>query len=140
MSRSASMIGTLESIPILPPARPIVPSSAFFSDLVFASKIGKSTQAPFTSMETIVLSRPVLSDPVLSDPVLSDPVGDSGPVVAQDHQRHRPPHHSDSQGHHPVPEFEGLTDHRASQDLDVVQKGVELDQSGALADQAGCAP
>src|ERR687893_348330 len=122
MLRSASMIGTLESIPILPPARPIVPSRAFFSDLVFASKIGKSTLAPFTSMETIVLSHPVLSDPVLSDPV-----GDSGPVVAQHHQRHRPPHHSDSQGHHPVPEFEGLTDHRASQDLDVVQKGVELD-------------
>ena len=41
MSRSASMIGTLESVPIRPPARP---STAFFSERVLASKIGKSTR------------------------------------------------------------------------------------------------
>jgi hypothetical protein len=31
-----------------------VPSRAFFNDRVFASKIGKLTQAPCTSMETII--------------------------------------------------------------------------------------
>jgi hypothetical protein len=34
-------------VPIRPPARP---STAFFSDRVFASKMGKSTAAPATSM------------------------------------------------------------------------------------------
>ena len=47
MSRSASMTGTREPVPILPPARP---STAFFSDRVFASKIGKSTAASRMSM------------------------------------------------------------------------------------------
>ena len=47
MSRSASMIGTFESVPIRPPARP---STAFFSERVLASKIGKSTAASTMSM------------------------------------------------------------------------------------------
>ena len=50
MSRSASMIGTLESVPIRPPARP---STAFFSERVLASKIGKSTAALSMSMLTM---------------------------------------------------------------------------------------
>ncbi len=58
------MIGTLESV-MCPPARP---STAFFNDRVLASKIGKSTEARWTSMLTIVSS---------------DPVGDAGTVVAQ---------------------------------------------------------
>src|SRR3954468_15111692 len=101
-SCSASTTGTLASVPILPPARPTVPSTAFFSDLVFASKMGNSTLARRTSMETMSLSHPVR---------------DSGPVVAQDDQCYRPPHHSDGQSNHPVPDFEGLADHRPAQDL-----------------------
>ena len=40
MSCSASMIGTLLSVPILPPT---LPRTRFFNDRVLASKIGKST-------------------------------------------------------------------------------------------------
>ncbi len=48
MSRSASMTTTLDSLrPIVPPA---LPRNAFFSERVFASKIGNSTHALRVSM------------------------------------------------------------------------------------------
>ncbi len=50
MSRSASMTGTFDSVPMRPPARP---STAFFNERVLASKIGKSTPALSMSMLTI---------------------------------------------------------------------------------------
>ena len=51
MSCSASMIGTFESVPIRPPARP---STAFLSERFLASKIGKSTAALSMSMLTML--------------------------------------------------------------------------------------
>ena len=56
MSRSASMTTTLDSLrPIVPPA---LPRNAFFSERVFASKIGNSTHALWVSMcGTATLSR-----------------------------------------------------------------------------------
>ena len=49
MSRSASTTGTFASV-MRPPARP---STDFFSDRFLASKIGKSTEALRTSIETM---------------------------------------------------------------------------------------
>ena len=48
MSRSASMTTTLS--PVRPIAPPALPKNAFFSERVFASKIGNSTQASRVSM------------------------------------------------------------------------------------------
>ena len=48
MSRNASMTTTLDSLrPMAPPA---LPRNAFFSERVFASKIGNSTHALWVSM------------------------------------------------------------------------------------------
>src|SRR5882757_7149276 len=116
MSRSASMIGTRLSVPILPPA---LPSTAFFSDRLFASKIGKSTKACWMSMLTINHSHPVR---------------DAGSVVAQHEQGRRPTHHGNRPGHDPVPPDDGLAQHRLAQDLQVVHHRVQLGQPGPLRD------
>src|SRR3954447_14514646 len=84
MSRRASMMGTLEPVPILPPARP---STAFFSDRVLASKIGKSTAAPSRSMLTMPSS---------------DPVRDAGAVVAEADERRDAARHRDDTDDDPV--------------------------------------
>ena len=49
------MIGTRASVPILPPT---LPSTCFFNDRVFASKIGKSTKAFQTSTLTMMCCPP----------------------------------------------------------------------------------
>src|SRR5437763_17191765 len=102
MSRSASMIGTRCPVPILPPT---LPSTAFFSDLDLASKIGKSTEAFQTSMLTMY-SRPH-----------SYPIGDSGTVVAHGQQRQRPPENGDHTHHQPAVPVDRVTDHLCPQDL-----------------------
>src|SRR5947209_17275273 len=87
MSRSASMIGTRFSVPILPPA---LPSTAFFSDRDFASKIGKSTEAFQTSMLTMFYKPH------------SDPVGDAGTVVLHGQHGQGPADEGHAQHHHPA--------------------------------------
>src|ERR1051326_4445774 len=95
MSRSAAMIGTRWSVPILPPT---LPSTAFFNDRVLASKIGKSTDAFRTSMLTMC-SRPH-----------SHPVGHPGPVVTHGDQRQRPPEHGYPADGSPTPPVHVLAD------------------------------
>src|SRR5689334_8146519 len=114
MSRSASMIGTFESVPIRPPARP---STAFFSERVFASKIGKSTAAPAMSM--------LGSGGVLA--VISHPVRHAGAVVAQAEQRHRAADHGDGPDDRPVPPYDRLAQQRLAEDLDEVHHRIQLD-------------
>src|SRR6266568_9018187 len=106
------MIGAFWSVPILPPT---LPSTAFFSDRVLASKIGKSTEAFQTSMLTMC-SRPH-----------SHPVGHPGPVVAHGDQRQRPPEHGDPADGSPTPPVHVLADHRRTQDLHEVVERVELE-------------
>src|SRR5919197_1555881 len=108
MSRNASMIGTFDSVPIRPPA---LPSTAFFSERVFASKIGKSTAAPSMSMLTMRSS---------------DPVRDAGAVVAQADQRGEDPDHGDADDDVPVVPDDRLAEQRLAQDLDEVQHRVDL--------------
>src|SRR5918997_6999153 len=93
-SRSASMIGTFDSVPMRPPARP---STAFFSERVLASKIGKSTAAPAMSMLTM---RP------------SNPVRDAGAVVAEEDQCGDAPGDGDHADDVPVPPDDRLAQHR----------------------------
>src|ERR1700742_1128654 len=112
MSCSASMIGTRWSMPILPPT---LPSTAFFSDRVLASKIGKSTDAFQTSMLT--MSRPH-----------SYPVGHSGPVVSHDHQGKAPTDHRDTTDGSPAPPVHVLAGQRRAHDLHEVVQRVELEQ------------
>src|SRR5947199_3150439 len=104
MSRNASMIGTFESVPIRPPARP---STAFLSERVLASKIGKSTPAPAISMLTPLTTRP---------PALN-PVSHAGPVVAQAHQRRAAADDGDHADHDPVARHDLLAEQRLAQDL-----------------------
>src|SRR5687768_3006182 len=111
MSRSASMTGTFWSVPILPPA---LPSTAFFSDRVFASKMGNSTEAFHTSMLTIGF-RPH-----------SDPVGHAGTVVAHEQQRERPADDGDDPGDHPVVPDDVPAQHGLPEHLHEVQERVEL--------------
>src|SRR3712207_3144601 len=114
MSRSASMIGTLDSVPMRPPARP---STAFLSERVFASKIGKSTAAPAMSM------RGSGGGAVMS----SHPVRDAGAVVAHAEQGDGGAHDADHPDDHPVPPHDRLAEQRLAQDLDEVHHGVQLD-------------
>src|ERR1700754_725656 len=95
MSRSASMMGTFESVPIRPPARP---RTAFFSERVFASKIGKSTAAPSRSMLTMPSS---------------DPVRDAGAIVAETDERRDAARHGDDADHGPVVPHDRLPPQRA---------------------------
>src|SRR5437588_7038611 len=87
MSRSASIIGTRDSVPILPPT---LPSTSFLSERLFASKIGKSTAASRTSMLTI-WRKPH-----------SHPVGNAGTVVAQRQHRQCPAHDRETTDNGPV--------------------------------------
>src|SRR3954468_12812116 len=103
MSRSASMTGTFDSVPMRPPARP---STAFFNERVLASKIGKSTPALSMSMLTISSSHPVR---------------DARAVVAQRHQRRRAADHGDGTDDVPVVPGDRLTQHRLPHDLHEVQ-------------------
>src|SRR3954468_2816736 len=112
MSLSASMIGTLESVPIAPPARP---RTAFFNDRVFASKIGKSTAASCRSMLTMFFE---------NQP--SDPVGHAGAVVAHRDQRRRATHHGDRADHVPVVPDDRLAQQWLADELDEVQHRVDL--------------
>src|SRR5690348_16512930 len=109
MSLSASMIGTLESVPMAPPARP---STAFFNDRVLASKMGKSTAASCRSMLTM--------------PSPSDPVRHAGAVVAQRDQRGRAADDGDRPDHDPVVPDDRLAQQRLAQDLHEVHHRVEL--------------
>src|ERR1700730_4974499 len=111
MSGNASMLSNRWSVPILPPT---LPSTAFFSDRVLASKIGKSTDAFQTSMLTMC-SRPH-----------SHPVGHSGPVVAHGEHRQCPPDNGDPADDSPTPPVNVLADQRRTQDLHEVVERVEL--------------
>src|SRR5689334_15503502 len=116
MSRSASMMGTLELVPMRPPARP---STAFFNDRVFASKMGKSTPAPSKSMLTMSAS---------------DPVCDAGAVAAHGEQRRGAAGHGDGADDDPVVADDRLAEQRLAQDLDEVHHRVELGDAGPLGD------
>src|SRR5919112_5786170 len=93
-SGSPSMIGTFESVPIRPPARP---RTAFFSERVLASKIGKSTAQSARSIRGCV---PFSWGFAV---VISDPVRHTGAVVAQAEQRDAAPDDGDRPDHRPVP-------------------------------------
>src|ERR687891_844481 len=99
MSRRASMIGTFDSVPMRPPARP---STAFFSERDLASKIGKSTAAPSMSMLTM---RP------------SDPVRHAGAVVAEEDECGAAPDDGDDEDDDPVPPHDRLAQQWLAQDL-----------------------
>src|SRR4051794_5676880 len=114
-SRSASTTGTFASV-MRPPARP---STDFFRDRFLASKIGKSTEAFRTSIETIT-SLPWLAS--------SHPVGDAGAVVAQRDQGQGPADHGDHADDGPVRPALDPAHQRRTEDLDEVVKGVELRQ------------
>src|SRR5918992_5563862 len=114
ISRRASMIGTFDSVPIRPPARP---STAFFSERDFASKIGKSTAAPSMSMLTM---RP------------SDPVRHAGAVVAEEDQRGDTSRDGDHADDVPVPPDDRLAQHRLAQDLHEMHHRVELGDARPL--------
>src|SRR5688500_6158365 len=107
-SRSASMIGTFDSVPIRPPTRP---STAFFSDRVLASKMGKSTAAPSMSMLTMRSS---------------DPVRHAGAVVAEEDECGDAADDRDRGDDVPVPPDDRLAQERLAEDLHEVHHRVEL--------------
>src|SRR5688572_22942160 len=116
MSCRASIIGTRPSDSILPPT---LPSASFFSDLDFASKIGKSTDAFQTSMLTMGVD------------LLLDPVGNAGAVVAQDHQRGEPADDREPADDGPVVPVDRVAEQRGPDHLDEVVHGVELGDQDA---------
>src|SRR3712207_4861088 len=123
MSCSAWMTGTFRSSELMLP--PTMPRTAFFSERVFASKMGKSMLAFRVSMRTTWLF-------LSADG--SDPVGDARAVVAHRPQGHRPAEDRDDQDDDPVVPDRLLAEHRPPDDLDEVQDGVDLGQARALGD------
>src|SRR5689334_1302952 len=118
MSCSASMIGTRPSEPILPPT---LPSASFFSDLDFASKIGKSTDAFQTLMLTMVCRPPL------------DPVRDAGAPVAQRDERESPAEDRETADDRPVVPVDDVAEQRRPDRLEVVVHRVQLGDQHAPA-------
>src|SRR3712207_62520 len=119
MSCRAWMTGTLRSSELMLP--PTMPRTAFFSERVLASKMGKSTLACRVSIRTTWL-------------FLSDPVGDARAVATHRPEGHRPADEGEDQDDRPVAPDRLLTEHRPPDHLDVVQERVELGQARALGD------
>src|SRR3712207_6643061 len=123
MSWRAWMTGTLRSSELMLP--PTMPRTAFFSERVLASKMGKSTLACRVSMRTTWLF-------LSADG--SDPVGDARAVAAHRPHGHRPAEGRDGQDDDPVVPDRLLAEHRPPDDLDEVQDGVDLGDARALGD------
>ena len=84
---------------------PTMPMTVFFSDRLFASKIGKSTQASFVVM--------LIDGDLLTDDTLT-PSTNSRAVAAQHHQGDRPADDRDDEDDDPVPELLRLPEHAAA--------------------------
>src|SRR3712207_4824149 len=119
MPRSASITTTLRALAATLP--PTTPSTVCFRDRDFASKIGKSTLASWTSMLTIAV-------------VSSDPVRDAAAVPAHDQQCQGPADDGDRADDDPVVEVLVHAQHRPPEDLHEVEDRVELHDASALGD------
>src|SRR5918998_5015634 len=117
MLRSASMTTTLRSLAATLP--PTTPSTVCFRDRDFASKIGKSTHASWTSMLTMVVFS-------------SDPVRDAAAVPAHDQQCQGPADDGDRGDDDPVVQVLVHAQHRPPEDLHEVEDRVELHDASAL--------